>query len=107
MKTITFAELKDYSEICMLYGSRYKLVPVFTIPFTYHVVFSAAIVDYVDDKAIQELRLKARPYHFASVEFPAIYCLQSEQLYHSKTVPPWMQYDNYFRALAFQYLLPD
>ena len=106
-ETITFTGLEDYSEICMRYGSRNKLVPGFPIPFTYHVVFSAAIVDDVDDKTVEELRLKSRPWHFASAEFPAIYCLRSEQLYHSETVPPWMQYDSYFRALACQYLLPD
>lgn len=104
---ISFADLRDYSRKCMRYGSRHKLFPILYIPFTFHLVFSAAIVDYVDNGTIEELRFKDRPEHFASYEFPAIYCLQSEQLYYSEENPLWYsRLHNYYRQLACQYLLP-
>jgi len=105
-KTINFAELRAYSRICMRYGSRYKLFPILPISCTFHVVFSAAIVDYVNNDTIEELRSTDVPEHFASYEMPVIYCLQSEQLYYSETNPLWHSaLHDYYRSLACMYLL--
>ena len=106
--TISFTDLKNYSRKCMHYGSRHKLFPILPIPFTFHVVFSAAIVDYVDKGTIEELRFKDRPDHFTSYEFQAIYCLQSEQLYYSEENPLGHHIlHDYYRQLACLYLLPS
>ncbi len=107
VQSIDISDLRKFSSKCHKYALRARriLLPCGLLESVW--CFPVAIVDGLSKEVSQQVRTKAAPKHWASLEFLVVYDLRSRTVHYLETTPAWGSlYYPELRTMADAFLYP-
>jgi hypothetical protein len=106
-QSFDIASLKNFSAKAFDYSKKFRSIPLPRGLFESVICFPTAIVDSIDSTAVEVLRSKDPPKHWAAIEMAVVYEHKSRKLYYLEKTPYWGSlYWDRFREIIVSMLSP-